>query len=162
MAKDLTAVPIGEVMNYKVAPNRRVEDKVPDWASFAPAMAKACRKKAMEELKSEKGWSVSPSQLKREWSAYYTMKDERNNNHKFHYYAVFSFDWDGETYFVGLNCSGRIGRIERVYDLTLKNGRGMPAYPAADEADAKRCIQPHLKQKTSKSKGYELTKMTRG
>jgi hypothetical protein len=162
VARDMQAVPIGETMNYKVDPHRRTEDKVPDYASFAPVMSAKCRALAVEELKKEKGWSVNKSQLKREWSAYYTMKDERNNNHKFHYYAIFSFEWDDETYFVGMNCSGRIGRVERVYDLTLKNGRGYPAYPAASERDAKGCIEPHMKQKTSKSKGYVLTKMTRG
>jgi len=44
-------------------------------------------------------------------------RDYEKNSNKFHYYAIYELP---ENIFVAVNCSGRIGFIERTYDLTKK------------------------------------------
>ena len=157
VARELKA--IGQGLTQKVNPGLRNVQKLPSNTSFAPALAAKLKKMACDTIeKQNKDMDINPSDLTRVWSAYFTFMDPVNNNHKYHYYAIYSFEYvDGSTRYVGMNCSGRIGHFERAYDLTLKNGR---SYPALSEREAKMAIDKHLKAKTSK--GYVLTKMTRG
>jgi hypothetical protein len=123
--------------------------------SFAPALGKEMKKRMSVSLKKQ-GYDVRPNDLKREWSQYLGYIDESNNNNKYHYYAVYSFDTaDGTLYLAG-NCSGRIGIVERAYDLTLKYGGG----PSTSERGAVSAAEKHLKPKLRK--GYEKVRMTRG
>ena len=156
-ARDLTA--IGERLTRNVDVGRRNVDVHPSNTSFAPAISAKLRKKAVEGLESHnRELDLNPSDLKRVWSAYYSYIDPRANNNKYHYYVVYSFEHlDSDTRYVGWNCSGRIGILERAYDLTLKYGRNFPAYSVNE---AKAAIDKHLRVKTRK--GYTLEKMTRG
>jgi len=133
--------------------NREMHDSL---TSFAPALGKELKKRIANEL-NKQGFDVQPNNLNREWSQYLVYQDVDNNNNKYHYYAVYSFDGpNGETLYTAANCSGRIGIVERAYDLTKKFMRG----PAASLARAVDAAEKHLRTKTGK--GYEKVKMTRG
>jgi len=125
-------------------------------SSYAPRISAAMRKKAAAMLMRE-GYDVDARSLKREWSQYLAYIDPDMNANKYHYYVVYSFnDADGEPMYVGWNCSGRIGIIERAYDLTDKYAGG-PTYRLNQAIAA---CEKHLN--TKKRKGYELMKMIRG
>jgi len=124
--------------------------------SFAPALSKELKKRIAKEL-NKQGYDVRPNDLTREWSQYLGYQDIENNNNKYHYYAVYAFDGPfGSPLYVAANCSGRIGIVERAYDLTKKYMRG-PAESLARAVDA---AEKHLRTKTSK--GYEKLRMRRG
>jgi len=125
-------------------------------SSYAPRISTAMRKKAATDL-SREGYDVDARSLKREWSQYLAYIDPDMNANKYHYYVVYSFnDAEGEPMYVGWNCSGRIGIIERAYDLTDKYAGG-PTYRLNQAISA---CEKHLN--TKKRKGYEPMKMTRG
>jgi len=125
-------------------------------SSYAPRISTAMRKKAATDL-SREGYDVDARSLKREWSQYLAYIDLDMNANKYHYYVVYSFnDAEGEPMYVGWNCSGRIGIIERAYDLTDKYAGG-PTYRLNQAIAA---CEKHLN--TKKRKGYEPMKMVRG
>ena len=124
--------------------------------SFAPALSKEMKKRMSKALGKE-GYDVRPNDLTREWSQYLAYTDVENNNNKYHYYAVYSFtDETGNEMYIAGNCSGRIGIVERAYDLTQKYLRGYPY----SESQAVNAAMKHLKPKLRK--GYEKIRMTRG
>jgi predicted DNA-binding WGR domain protein len=134
----------------------RNKEVVKSLSSFAPRISASMRKKATTDLLRE-GYDVAARSLKREWSQYLAFIDPDQNSNKYHYYVVYSFlDSDGEPMYVGWNCSGRIGIIERAYDLTDKYAGG-PTYRLNQAIAA---CEKHLN--TKKRKGYEPMKMTRG
>lgn len=133
--------------------NKEVHESL---TSFAPSISKKMRVKVTAALK-EMGYDVSPRDLDREWSTYLSYVDYEANNNKYHYYVVYSFETDsGETLYTGWNCSGRIGIIERAYDMT-KKFLGGPV-PSLNRAIA--ACEKHLK--TKERKGYQRAKMVRG
>ena len=151
----ITASP-WEPMRNDVNVSMRNKEMLDSVTSYAPAISQKMRKKVVGAL-SEMGYDVRPNELKREWSTYLTYIDYERNNNKYHYYVVYSFESpDGEELFTGWNCSGRVGIIERAYDLTAKYLRG----PATSLNRAIAACEKHLK--TKERKGYERQKMIRG
>jgi hypothetical protein len=70
---------------------------------------------------------------------------------------VYSFeDATGVTRFSAFNCSGRIGFVERVFDLTEK----FFGSPATNLSAAIRAAERHMAAKLAK--GYEPAPMVRG
>ncbi len=135
---------------------RRNQEMHQSLTSFAPALGKEMKKRMAKSLNQE-GYEVRPNDLTRVWSQYLVYIDEARNNNKYHYYAVYQFtDNDGMTMYVAGNCSGRIGIVERAYDLTQKYLRSYPYR----ESSAIAAAEKHLKSKLGK--GYERIKMTRG
>jgi len=133
--------------------NKEVHDSL---TSYAPRISASMRKKASMEL-GRQGYDVNPRELNREWSQYLAYIDPEMNNNKYHYYVVYSFKTPtGEQLFTGWNCSGRIGIIERAYDLTEKFLGG----PANSLTRAIAAVEKHLN--TKKYKGYSVVKMIRG
>lgn len=125
-------------------------------STFAPGLGKEMRKRMALSL-SHDGYDVRPEALSREWSKYLTYIDWEENSNKYHYYAVYSFAGpDGRTLYVGANCSGRIGIVERAYDLTKKFMRG----PVDSLQAAVRAVEMHMRTKISK--GYRPVPMVRG
>jgi hypothetical protein len=133
--------------------NREVLDSL---TTFAPGLGREMRKRMALSLNHD-GYDVRPDGLNREWSKYLTYIDWEENNNKYHYYAVYSFAGpDGQTLYVGANCSGRIGIVERAYDLTKKFMRG----PTDSLQQAIRAVEMHMREKIGK--GYRPVHMTRG
>ena len=125
--------------------------------SYAPALSKKMRIKVVATLAEYGGVSARPRDLDRRWSSYLVIVDPRANANKYHYYVVYSVENDmGEEVYVGWNCSGRIGIIERAYDLTAKYFGG----PVSSLTKAIAACEKHLR--TKERKGYERIKMTRG
>jgi len=154
IAKDLAAewAPVRKDVDV----GKRNVELLKSLSTYAPGLGKELRAR-VSKLLAREGYEVSPRALTREWSQYLGYIAPETNNNKYHYYAVYSFDDpNGETLYVAANCSGRIGIIERAYDLTEKYLGG----PATSLARAISAAEKHLKTKTSK--GYEKVKMTRG
>lgn len=123
--------------------------------TFAPGLAKEVRQRLSSSLAGD-GYNVRPNDLVREWSKYFTFVDPENNNNKYHYYGVFSFVQNGQPLYVAVNASGRIGIVERAYDLTKKFQHG----PASTLARAISAAETHMRDKIRK--GYQPAIMTRG
>ena len=135
--------------------NKEMHDSL---TSYAPKIALDIRKEAALAL-ARQGFQVDSQGklLNKEWSEYLTLVDPDSNHNKYHYYAVFSFEPEpGSTRFVAMNCSGRIGIIERTYDLTMKTMHGA----ARTLQEAMRAVNMHLRTKLAK--GYEEVPMVRG
>lgn len=125
-------------------------------STFAPALSKEMKKRMALSLGKE-GYEVRPNDLTRVWSQYLAYIDIVNNNNKYHYYVVYSFvDPSGMTRYIAGNCSGRIGIVERAYDLTQKYLRQYPYR----ENSAIGAAEKHMSEKLRK--GYEKVKMVRG
>lgn len=152
LAKQLTAEWTTVRKDINVSDRNRTVLK--SLTSFAPALGKEMKKRMSKSL-AKNGQGARPNDLKREWSQYLAYIDPINNNNKYHYYAVYSFeDETGAILHVAGNCSGRIGIVERAYDLTDKY---IGAYPF-NVSQATRAAEKHLKLR----KGYEKIRMTRG
>ena len=134
--------------------NKEVKDSL---TSYAPTVGKEMRKEAAMSL-AKQGYQVDSTGelLKKEWSEYLTIVDPEVNANKYHYYVVFSFEAPEGTVYVAYNCSGRIGIIERSYDLTDKFLGG----PAKNFNMAKNSAMKHMATKIRK--GYEPQPMVRG
>jgi len=155
IAKSLTAAP-HVPLRRDVDVNKRNTEALSSLTTYAPSLSKKL-KNAMSDSLKKQGFDVDGNDLNRVWSQYLVYIDPANNNNKYHYYGVYSFDDDtGDTLYVAANCSGRIGMIERSFDLTLKNNRG----PAGSEATAQSAAEKHMNPKIRK--GYKKVKMTRG
>lgn len=134
----------------------RNKEMLESLTTFAPNMSRILRDFIVKDL-SEQDFDIRPNSLKREWSEYVVYQDQKNNNNKYHYYAVYSFTVDdGQQLFIALNCSGRIGIVERIYDLTLKFNAG----PSESLNVAKNAAMKHLNSKLAK--GYKEVKMRVG
>ena len=145
-----------EPMRKDISLSTRNKDIHQSLSSFAPRISASMKKRASGALL-EYGYDVSPRALKREWSTYLTQVNVEKNTNKYHYYVSYSFEDDtGEILFVGWNCSGRIGIIERAYDLTTKYGSG----PTTSLRGAIWACENHLKIK--ERNGYDRIKMVRG
>ena len=156
IARELLAVP-WTTLERGVGTSQRNTIVLDDLTSFAPKINIRVRTDAQKYLAKQDFRIDSLNDLKREWSEYLTYRDVIANHVKFHYYVVYSFvDATGVTRYSAYNCSGRIGFVERVYDLTLKYLGG-----PADTADrAQRAAEVHMRAKLSK--GYQPTPMVRG
>lgn len=133
--------------------NKEMHDSL---SSFAPALSKEMKKRMSMSL-NKAGFDVKPNDLNRVWSQYLAYVDIENNNNKYHYYVVYSFAGpDGLTRYIAGNCSGRIGIVERAYDLTMKF---LKYYPT-DDNRAINAAERHMSEKLRK--GYEKVKMVRG
>ena len=125
--------------------------------SFAPKINLRVRQDAASLLARQDFRIRSLNDLKLEWSEYLVYIDPAMNNNKYHYYVVYSFtDATGVTRFSAFNCSGRIGFVERVYDLTDKFIGG----PATSVNAARHAAEKHMATKLAK--GYEPMPMVRG
>jgi len=134
---------------------RRNIEFVKSLSSFAPRLASIMQKKAAQMLSSQ-GFDVSSGELKREFSKYLAYVAEDENHNKYHYYVIFSFMYLDERYYASFNCSGRIGIVERAYDLTDKFvGGATPSWTRAMAA-----VDKHMSAKLRK--GYQPVKMVRG
>ena len=133
--------------------NKTVIDSM---TSSAPRISAELKKREAHYL-AEQGFRVQAANLDRKWSKYLAMVDPEINANKYHYYAVYSFVEDsGNERFVAMNCSGRIGQVERAYDLTDKFLGG----PADNMDSAIGAAEKHMSTKVSK--GYQLMPMVRG
>lgn len=147
-----------ELEAFKIDPTyegTRNESFIRSLTSFAPKMARYLRELAIEKA-SDRNRNISVSSLKKEWSKYLAYTNEmagQMGSNKFHYYVVYSYDFNGTKYYVALNCSGKIGYIERGYDLTEKFFGGH----VTDLNSAIAAINKHLKTKLNK--GYVQTNM---
>ena len=154
LAKQLTAewTPARKDINV----GDRIKTVNESLTSYAPRVAAEMKKRMAKSLQ-ENGQDVRPNDLKRQWSQYLAYIDPNNNNNKYHYYGVYAFeDETGELRYLACNCSGRIGYIERAFDLTDKY---LGTYPYS-ESEATRAAMKHMKPKVGK--GYEKKKMKRG
>lgn len=115
--------------------------------TYAPNLAKNCKNFVSGK------YDVSVSQLKAVETHYLMFRDELKNSNKFHYYAIYELP---ENRFVAVNCSGRIGFIERTYDLTDK------AFHRAGTSllEAQRAMDAH--RRTKYNKGYVDVKLRQG
>jgi hypothetical protein len=156
VAKMLTAdwTPVRQDVNVSMR-NKEMHDSL---TSYAPKISSEMRKAAAMSL-AKQGFQVDSRGvvLTKEWSEYLAFVAPDINSNKYHYYSVFSFEPEpGSKRFVAYNCSGRIGIIEREYDLTLKFYRG-----AVDTLQkAMQAVNAHLRTKLAK--GYEEVPMIRG
>lgn len=135
--------------------NKEVHDSL---SSYAPKIGKEMRKEAALAL-ARQGFNVDSrgELLTKEWSEYLAFIDPEMNANKYHYYVIFSLEAEpGRPVYIGMNCSGRIGIIERSYDLTVKAFRG----PANSLNAAKSAVMRHMSMKLRK--GYESMPMVRG
>jgi hypothetical protein len=124
--------------------------------SYAPRISALMRKEATNFL-ARQDFRVSPGDLNREWSEYLSLVDPERNANKYHYYVVYSFKDDmGVQRFIALNCSGRIGIVERAYDLTDKYMGGVQSSLNRAQDAAERHMSTKL------SKGYQPVPMVRG
>ena len=154
LAKKLTAEwkPVRQDVDIRMR-NKELKTSL---TTYAPALSKELKAKMAKSLQ-QQGFDVDARDLTREWSQYLAFLAPETNNNKYHYYAVYSFGGpNGADLYVAANCSGRIGIIERAYDLTKKYQRG-PASSLALGVDA---AEKHLKTKIRK--GYVKVPMTRG
>jgi len=132
--------------------NVQVKDSL---TSYAPRITAIVKNEAVKFLGAQE-IRVRPADLIRVWSKYLAMVDAEINANKYHYYVVFSFESTSGTQFIALNCSGRIGIVERTYDLTDKFLGG----PADNMDSAIGAAEKHMSTKVSK--GYQLMPMVRG
>ena len=155
IAKLLTAVPWTTLERDTGSRNTTVLNSL---TSFAPKMNIRVRTDAAKYLARQDFHISSLNDLKLEWSEYLVYIDQVNaNNNKYHYYVVYSFqDATGVTRYSAFNCSGRIGWVERVYDLTEKYLHG----PAATASRAQDAAEMHMKVKLRD--GYQPAPMVRG
>jgi hypothetical protein len=150
--KDAAWEPVRKDVDVRMR-NKEVNQSL---TSYAPRISTAMRKKAAVGLERE-GFDVNPRALSREWSVYLAYIAPEENANKYHYYVVYSFETpEGTPMYVGWNCSGRIGIIERAYDLTDKYIGG----PTMRLNQAIAACEKHLNTKLRK--GYERMKMIRG
>lgn len=139
-----------------IDPGMRTKEVKDSLTSYAPSIGKELRADVVEKL-AQQGYELRPRDLKKVWSLYLAYVDLEKNNNKYHYYAIYSFlDSDGRILYVGANCNGRIGYVERTTDLTRKHLGG----PVTSEQAAQRAIDVHMKEKLRK--GYKPMPMIRG
>lgn len=156
IAKELAAMPWTQ-LDRDTSTSQRNTTVIDSLTSFAPKINLRVRQDAADLLARQDFRIQSLNDLKREWSEYLSYTDPMNNNNKYHYYVVYSFvDATGVTRYSAFNCSGRIGFVERVYDLTQKVIGG----PASNLSQAQRAAEVHMRAKLSK--GYEPMPMIRG
>lgn len=141
---------------FKVNPNEKTrgEQRPDSDRSYSPTYAAHIRDMARDAAK-KAGYQISPSGMKQEWSEYltYVYQGADRSNNKYHYYAIYSFPADGNKLYVGCNCNGGIGEIQRWTDLTDKFAGG----PVETLNEAMSCVNKHLRTKLDK--GYKPTKM---
>ena len=155
VAKELMAIPWTQ-LDPETSTSERRYSLLDSLTSFAPKMNIRVRHDAIELLSQQDFRIVSANDLKLEWSEYLVFKDPPDHN-KYHYYVVYSYnDATGVKRYSAFNCSGKVGYVERVYDLTEKY-LGGPALTAARAQDA---AEMHMKTKLRK--GYEHMSMIRG
>lgn len=156
IAKELIALPWTQ-LERGTSTSQRNTAVLESNASFAPKLNLRIRQDA-QGLLAEQGFRISSrNDLKWEWSEYLVLVDPEMNANKYHYYVVYSYpDATGVTRYSAFNCSGRIGFVERVYDLTQKVMRG----PATSASAAQRAAEVHMRTKLAK--GYEPMPMVRG
>ncbi len=133
----------------------RNEEAWKSLTTFAPGLSKEVRNRITASLQKD-GYMIRESDLKLEWREYLTFVDPEDNHNKYHYYVVYSFPVTGQPMYVAVNASGRIGIVERAYDLTKKFQHG----PASSLARAIAAAEVHMREKLRK--GYEPAPMTRG
>lgn len=115
--------------------------------TYAPNLAKNCKKFVSDN------YDVDVTDIKAVEVKYLMLRDENKNSNKYHYYAIYELPEDR---YVAVNCSGRIGFVERTYDLTEKMFHG----PASSQSQAERAMNAHMRSKLSK--GYEFVKLRTG
>lgn len=156
IAKDLIALPWTQ-LERDTGTGLRNKTMLESLTSFAPKINLRVRTDAAQLLEMQDFHIASLNDLEKEWSQYLTYFDPVRNNNKYHYYVVYSFeDATGVTRFSAFNCSGRIGFVERVYDLTEKHLGG----PATSLNMAINAAERHMAAKLAK--GYEPAPMVRG
>jgi len=134
--------------------NYEVKDSL---TSYAPTINKIVRTEAAKLLARQDFRIQSLNDLKLEWSEYLALVDPMTNANKYHYYVIYSFtDATNVTRYSAFNCSGRIGIVERVYDLTEKFLGG----PVTNMRQAQNAAERHMSTKLAK--GYEPVSMVRG
>jgi len=155
VAKDLMAwIPVRRDVDIGMR-NKEMHDSL---TSYAPKISSEMRKAAAMSL-ARQGFQVDSQGrlLKKEWSEYLAIVDPDVNANKYHYYVVFSFEPEpGVARYVAYNCSGRIGIIERAYDLTDKFYHGA----VQTLQHAMQAVNAHMRTKLAK--GYEEVPMVRG
>ena len=121
--------------------------------SYAPFLAKHCREFISDEydLKNENKLELVKNETK-----FLFFRDVEKNSNKYHYFVIFKFEKEGEDYFVAVNCSGRVGFIEREYDLTYITYKR----PGKSLQEAKRVIDSYMNKKINK--GYEEIRLRQG
>ena len=127
----------------------RNRDMHQPWSIFAPQLGRELRNQAAQSVAKD-GYAVTANELKRVWSTLLTYVDAEANTNKYHYYAIYEFQDGDITYYVGMNTSGRIGIMERAYDLTKLYLGG----PARTFVQAQQAVDRHLKTKLAK--GYRV------
>ena len=156
IARELIALPWTQ-LERGTSTSQRNTTVLDSLTSFAPKINLRVRQDAAGLLAQQDFRVQSLNDLKKEWSEYLVYTDPMQNNNKYHYYVVYSFpDATGVTRYAAFNCSGRIGFVERVYDLTEKFLGG----PTTDLRRAQAAAERHLSTKLSK--GYEPMPMVRG
>lgn len=115
--------------------------------TYAPNLSKNCKNFVANK------YDVKASEIKIEQTHYLMYRDESNNNNKFHYYVLFSLPQGN---YVSVNCSGRIGFIERTFDLTKK----MFPNEMCNEYQALKAMNNHMKSKLNK--GYNPIRLRSG
>lgn len=151
VAKMLEATPPWESITDNIDVRKRNIEIQKSLTAFAPKLMSMIRKKVASEL------GVQSSALKREYSAYLTLIDLERNANKYHYYAIFGRkNEDGQVMYSSWNCSGRIGIVERAYNLTQK---ALRVTETPKWTDALRAVEAHRKPK--ERKGYEVTHFVR-
>jgi hypothetical protein len=152
IARDLSAKPWEPILKRVDVSQRNVslEESV---TSFAPQLARKIKTQVANDL------GVSPQELTLEASSYLTFVSQtrETNSNKYHYYAIFGYKEEGVTKYSSWNCSGRIGIIERAYNLTQKV-TGTPE--TRDWNLAMRAMNKHKDAKLRK--GYRETRFRTG
>lgn len=115
--------------------------------TYAPNLSKNCRNFVANK------YEVRPNEIKLQQTHYLMYRDEKNNNNKFHYYALYYLPQGN---YVCVNCSGRIGFIERTFDLTKK----MFPNEMCDEYQALKAMNNHMRSKLNK--GYNPIRLRSG
>lgn len=144
MAKRIVAAYIPMRKNDTDERNKSWYDMV---TTYAPNLAKNCKSFVAGK------YDVSTSQLKAVETHYLMYRDELKNSNKFHYYVIYEIPGDK---YVAVNCSGRIGFIERTYDLTDKAFRR----PGNTLSEAQKAMDAH--RRTKYNKGYVDVKLRTG
>lgn len=144
MAEQLVAAYVPMRKNDTDERNKSWYDMV---TTYAPNLAKNCKNFVSSK------YDVPVSQLKAVETHYLMFRDELKNSNKFHYYAIYELP---EERYVSVNCSGRIGFIERTYDLTDKALKRA----ATSLAEAKKAMDSH--RRTKYNKGYVDVKLRQG
>ena len=127
--------------------NKSCNDMV---TSYSPAMAKHLK----EFIKNK--YNAKTVEILKNETKLLMFRDENKNSNKYHYFTIIKFDKDGEDFYSAVNCSGRIGFIEREYDLTEL----VYKKPAKDLQSAKRVMDSYINKK--EQKGYVEIRLRHG